>query len=219
MSNRLMIIALFVCCVSCVAFTQDLQMQVPPPPGAVVGQDYSLPVTVTGGIMPYTWTLVSGQLPPGLRIQQHKGAIVGTPATTGTYHFTVAVADSSIPQQQLQHDFNIQVIEGLALEWKDAPSAQGNKISGSAVVTNQTGDDFVLTVIVVAVNEIGRATALGYQHFKLSAGTSSPVIPFGSTPGLGTYYVRIDAVAHRPGKKHIFRASKQTSDPIKVTQF
>lgn len=219
MRNRLMIVVVFICCISCLALSQDLQMQVPPPQGAIVGQEYTLPVTVTGGIMPYTWLVVEGQLPPGLRLQQHKGAIVGTPTTAGTYHFTIAVQDSSIPQLQLRREFNIQVIEGLTLEWQDAPAAHGNKISGSAVVTNQTGEEFVLTVIIVAVNQIGRATALGYQHFKLAAGSTSPVIPFGSSPGLGTYYVRIDAVAHRPGKKHIFRASKQTSDTIKLTQF
>ena len=219
MRNRLMIVVVFICCISCLALSQDLQMQVPPPQGAIVGQEYTLPVTVTGGIMPYTWLVVEGQLPPGLRLQQHKGAIVGTPTTAGTYHFTIAVQDSSIPQLQLRREFNIQVIEGLTLEWQDAPAAHGNKISGSAVVTNQTGEEFVLTVIIVAVNQIGRATALGYQHFKLAAGSTSPVIPFGSSPGLGTYYVRIDAVAHRPGKRHIFRASKQTSDTIKLTQF
>lgn len=218
MRNRLMIVALFACCVHCLALTQDLQIQAPPPQGAVVGQEYSLPVTATGGIMPYTWKLVSGDLPPGLRVQEHKGAIVGTPTTTGTYHFTIAVVDSSIPKLQLRREFSIQVIEGLALDWKDIPAAHGNKISGSAIVTNQTGDDFVLTVIVLAVNEIGRATALGYQHFKLTAGSTSPVIPFGSSPGLGTYYVRIDVAAHRPGKKHIFRASKQTSANLKVSQ-
>lgn len=193
-------------------------MQVPPPQGAVVGQSFSLPVTVTGGIMPYTWSLADGKLPPGLRLQPHKGAVVGVPTTTGTYHFTIAVTDSSIPQLQLKREFNIQVIEGLALDWKDAPAVLGNKIGGSAVVTNQTGDDFVVTVIVLAVNEIGRATALGYQHFKLAAGSSSPAIPFGSSPGLGTYYVRIDVAAHRPGKKHIYRASKQTSANLKLSQ-
>ncbi|HEY1730303.1 MAG TPA: Ig domain-containing protein [Terriglobales bacterium] len=218
MRKRWMIALLFVCCISCLACAQDLQMQAPPPQAAVVGQDYSLPLTVTGGIMTYSWKVVSGDLPPGLRLQQHKGAIVGIPTTAGTYHFTIAVADSSIPQQQLRHDFNIQVIEGLSLEWKDAPAIHGNKISGSTVITNQTGEDFVLTVVVVAVNEIGRATALGYQHFKLAGGATSPVIPFGSSPGLGTYYVRIDATAHRPGKKHIFRASKQTPTDLKLSQ-
>jgi hypothetical protein len=151
-------------------------------------------------------------------VQQHKGAIVGTPTATGTYSFTVAVLDSSIPQLQLKRDLTIQVIEGLTVEWQDAPAVHGNKVSGSAVVWNHTGDEFVLTVVVVAVNQHGRATALGYQHFKLAAGSSSPVIPFGSSPGMGTYYVRIDAVAHRTGKKHIFRASKQTQPDLKLSQ-
>jgi hypothetical protein len=33
---------------------------------------------------------------------------------------------------------------------------------GSVVVSNHTSHDFTLTVIVTAVNQIGRATALGY---------------------------------------------------------
>lgn len=218
MRNRPILVVAFVLCVACMAFGQDLHMQVPPPQGAIVGQDFTMPLTVTGGIMSYTWQLVSGDLPPGLRVQQHKGAIVGTPTTTGTYHFTIAVTDSSIPQQQLKRDLTIQVIEGITVDWQDAPAVHGNKLSGSALITNHTGDEFVLTVIVVAVNQNGRATALGYQHFKIPGGSSSPVIPFGSSPGMGTYYVRIDAVAHRTGKKHIFRASKQTPADLKLTQ-
>src|SRR5579862_8133545 len=157
MRNRLITTGFLFCFVACFAVAQDLQMQVPPPQGAVVGQQYAMPVTVTGGIMPYTWQLAGGQLPPGLRLQPHKGGIVGTPTTAGNYQFTVAVVDSSIPRLQLQRDFNIQVIDGLTVDWKDAPSAQGNKIAGSAIVTNRTGEEFVLTVVVVAVNEIGRA--------------------------------------------------------------
>jgi Putative Ig domain len=218
MRNRLPFIALFVCLTACLAFGQDLQMQVPPPQGAIVGQAYTLPLTVTGGITPYTWSVASGDLPPGLRVQPHKGNIVGTPTTAGTYHFTVSIKDSSIPQLELHRDFTIQVIEGITVNWQDVPAVHGNKVSGSAVVSNQTGEEFVLTVIVVAVNQIGRATALGYQHFKVPAGSTSPVIPFGSSPGMGTYYVRLDAVAHRAGKKHIFRASKQTSADLKVSE-
>src|ERR1700761_7313976 len=121
MRNRVIFIAAFILCVACIAFGQDLQMQVPPPAGAFVGQDYTLPLTVTGGIMPYTWQVVSGDLPPGLRVQSHKGAIVGMPTTPGTYHFTVAIVDSSIPQLQLKRDLTIQVIEGLTVDWQGAP--------------------------------------------------------------------------------------------------
>ncbi len=211
-------ILVVLCFAGCLAFGQDLRMQVPPPQGAFVGQAYTLPLTVTGGITPYTWSVVAGELPAGLRVQPHKGNVTGTPTTPGTYHFTVSVRDSSIPQLELRRDFNIQVIEGITIQWQDAPAVHGNKVSGSAVVSNQTGEEFVLTVVVVAVNQIGRATALGYQHFKIPAGSSSPVIPFGSTPGMGTYYVRVDAVAHRSGKKHVFRTSKETSADLVISQ-
>jgi hypothetical protein len=119
---------------------------------------------------------------------------------------------------QLQRELTINIIEGLSVDWQDAPKVHGNRISGSVVVTNQTGHDFDLTVIVVAVNQIGRATALGYQHFTLPAGSTSQLIPFESSPGQGRYYVRVDAAAHRPGKKRVYRASKQTPDSIKVQQ-
>ncbi len=62
----------------------------------------------------------------------------------------------------------ITVIAGLSIDWKEHPKVQGNTLSGSVVVTNHTGQDFDLTVVVVGVNSIGRATTLGYQHFMLS---------------------------------------------------
>ena len=115
-------------------------------------------------------------------------------------------------------DLTIHVIEGLSINWNDPPKVQGNAIQGSAAVTNQTPNELDVTVVIVAVNEIGRATALGYQHFTLPANATSPVIQFGSSPGNGTYYVRADAVAHRPGKHSIYRVNKQ-ADGIKLTQF
>ncbi len=193
-------------------------MQAVPPQGAIVGQEYTLPLTVTGGTTPYTWHVI-GDLPPGLRLQAHAGKITGVPTTPGVYQFNAVVVDSSVPQMQIRHEYSIHVIEGLTVEWQQPPKVHGNNISGSTLISNQTGNDFDLTVIIVAVNEYGRATALGYQHFNLAAGATSEAIPFGSIPGMGTYYVRVDAVAHRPGKKHIYRASLQTTDQIKVTQF
>ncbi len=110
------------------------------------------------------------------------------------------------------------MVAGLTIDWKQHPSVQGNTLSGSVVVTNQTGQDLDLTVIVIAVNEIGRATTLGYQHFTLTADQSGLVVPFGSSPGLGTYVVHADAIAHHPGSHHIYRARKQTSQPLPINQ-
>jgi hypothetical protein len=197
----------------------SLAIVAPPPQTVAAGENFNLPLVAQGGFPPYTWSRIQGNLPPGLKLQPHKGVISGVPTTPGEYHFTLAVTDSNIPHQQVQRDFTIVVIAGLTIDWKQPPRVQGNTISGSAVVYNQSGHALDITVIIVAVNNIGRATALGYQHFNLAAQTESPVIPFGSSPGLGTYTVRVDAAAHRKSGHHIFRASKQTPSTLEVTQF
>ena len=219
MRNRLLTVVLLLCPAWAFMVAQDLRMDVPATQGAIVGQQFVLPLTTTGGTQPFTWQLDSGDLPPGLKLQHHQGRIVGTPTEPGTYHFTVAVQDSSIPQLQLKREIDLRVIAGLTVEWKDSPQVQGSKIAGSAVVSNHTPDDFDLTFVVVAVNQYGRATALGYQHFTVNGNAASQVIPFASTPGIGSYYVRADAVAHHPGKKRVFRASLQTPPAIKVASF
>ncbi len=49
---------------------------------------------VDGGVPDYTWSLVSGQLPPGLELSESPGRITGTPTEAGTFTFTVRVTDS-----------------------------------------------------------------------------------------------------------------------------
>jgi len=218
MLSRLIAAAVFCSFASGLAVGQALHIDALPAQTAILGQSFLLPLHVTGGTQPYSWQLVSGELPPGCKLNSHGGRIIGVPTTPGDYRFTVAVVDSSVPQLQAQSELTVHVIAGLAIDWKAPPKVQGNSISGSVVVYNQTSNDFDLTVVVVAVNEIGRATTLGYQHFKLPAQATSPIIPFASSPGLGTYSVRADAAAHRPGHHHSYRASKQT-EPLKVSQF
>jgi putative Ig domain-containing protein/matrixin len=62
----------------------------------ITGQKYNATLTATGGTAPYRWSLVGGQLPPGLDMSG-SGAISGTPASTGTYAFAVQVSDTSLP--------------------------------------------------------------------------------------------------------------------------
>ena len=47
-----------------------------------------------GGVPGYTWSLRSGQLPPGLSLSASPGRITGTPTTRGTFSFLVRVTDS-----------------------------------------------------------------------------------------------------------------------------
>ncbi len=195
-----------------------LVIAAPPLASAIAGRSFNLPLVATGGAAPYSWHLVDGQLPPGLKLHPRPGMISGVPATAGEYRFTVAVADSSAPPLQVQRVMTISVIAGLTIEWKRYPNVQGTTLSGSVVVTNEAGQDLDLTVVVVAVNSIGRATTLGYQHITLAAEQPGTVVPFSTSPGLGTYVVHADAVAHHPGSHHIYRARQQTLQPLPINQ-
>ena len=67
----------------------------PAPPGGEVNVLYSDLLTVTGGTSPYTWSVSSGTLPPGLTLGASTGLLSGTPTTAGSYSFTVKVTDNS----------------------------------------------------------------------------------------------------------------------------
>jgi Putative Ig domain len=172
-------------------------------------------IGVTGGTLPLTWKLSGGKLPPGLRLSAARGVIAGTPTVPGSYAFEVTVTDSGVPGMQVLRDFRIVVTGALGIDWKQLPAVHGQMLDGSVVVSNFTRQDFTLTVIVMAVNAIGRATALGYQEFTLGSGAQQ-LIPFGSSPGPGTYVVHADAVAEVASTNAIYRARKQTANALVI---
>jgi len=63
-------------------------------PPVKVGTVYSQTLAATGGHPPYTWSLRTGALATGLSLSS-LGTISGTPANSGTFPFTVQVADST----------------------------------------------------------------------------------------------------------------------------
>jgi len=63
-------------------------------PLGAVGTFYSQSLSATGGTPPYSWSLVSGALPPGLSLSK-SGQISGTPTSAGTLSFALKVADSA----------------------------------------------------------------------------------------------------------------------------
>nr|MBZ4194465.1 Ig domain-containing protein [Candidatus Contendobacter sp.] len=57
-----------------------------------VGQPYSAVFLADGGVPPYVWSLLSGQLPPGLNLNPN-GSVSGTPTLDGAFSFVVQVTD------------------------------------------------------------------------------------------------------------------------------
>jgi hypothetical protein len=67
-------------------------------PGGRVGTSYLTTLAATGGIPPYTWSVVGGTLPAGLSLNASSGAISGTPsAQVSNTSLTFHVADSDKP--------------------------------------------------------------------------------------------------------------------------
>jgi hypothetical protein len=65
-------------------------------PSGIVGRPYDWGVAARNGLPPFTWSIRSGSLPPGLTLDS-TGLIHGTPTAAGTYDFALLVSDSFDP--------------------------------------------------------------------------------------------------------------------------
>ncbi len=64
-------------------------------PNGTAGSPYSQTIAASGGLSPYTFTVTSGSLPPGLTLAPSSGQISGTPSATGPFNFTVTAKDAN----------------------------------------------------------------------------------------------------------------------------
>ncbi len=71
-------------------------LPVPKPIAGTVGTVLDVPLPASGGSGPYTWTVASGALPPGVNLTQD-GVIAGVPTAAGSRTVTVRATDSAIP--------------------------------------------------------------------------------------------------------------------------
>ena len=70
----------------------------PDPTRATVGTPYETVIAPFSGVAPYTWSVKSGVLAPGLSLNPSTGSISGTPTTEGKFTVVIEVADSKLPK-------------------------------------------------------------------------------------------------------------------------
>lgn len=221
MNSKLILrIALLVCvCGVGAAQTQlaPLAMVEESLPAMNVGEEFHTLLHAKGGIPPYVWSIADGELPEGVTLTRD-GLLSGRPGKAGTSALTLKVEDSGHPAHSISKELQAVVTAALLLEWDEAPKVHDNRIDGSVKVSNGSKDDFDLTVVIVAVGENGRATAIGYEHFPLKAGATDVKIPFGNTPGYGGYVVHADAIAEVSARNVILRQRLQTAGALQIVQ-
>jgi hypothetical protein len=129
--------------------TNSLAITPPTLPAAFAGTSYSQTLTANGGSSPYTWSVATGTLPPGLTLSS-AGVISGTPTTAGTSSFTIQVSDSSSQNLTATQSYTLQVSLPTAL-------AAGQTItltSGESILV-PSGTTVTLNSNVVTVNGDG----------------------------------------------------------------
>jgi hypothetical protein len=72
---------------------------------------YSVTLTASGGGASRTWSVTSGQLPPGLTLSSD-GRLSGTPTTAGTYTFTATVTDGTTSSSK---SLTLTIIPGITV--------------------------------------------------------------------------------------------------------
>jgi hypothetical protein len=183
---------------------------------ASIWEPYSFRLQASGGTEPYHWRVVGGSSPPGFKMTD-AGEISGSTDDQIRSEFSVLVTDSSQPPNQARKTFVLSTYVPLAADWRNRPKVNGQRIDGSIKVSNHSGRDFDLTFIVLAINDIHRATAIGYQHFSLKRDTREMGLPFGDTLPPGKYAVNVDVVGEEPISNRIFRA-RLVSGKEQITQ-
>src|SRR3989442_1569637 len=88
-------------------------------PSGTVGVAYSATLSGAGGTPPYTWSLTTGSLPPGLALST-SGTISGMPTSVGSYTFTIQAADSV--GQKASQAFTVSIVPALSITTTSLPS-------------------------------------------------------------------------------------------------
>ena len=100
--------------------TEDFEIRIIDPltittdsfPVGEVGVPYTVTLMASGGMPPYTWSILKGSsFPAGLALEMD--VITGTPSQAGTYSFTLEVTDSEGLMDS--RTFEILIIEGLTI--------------------------------------------------------------------------------------------------------
>lgn len=78
-------------------------------PAGTVRRAYSANLEALGGVSPYTWSVTSGGLPPGLALNGGDGTISGTPSKVGSWTFSVTVSDRASPTATAIKSFTVKI--------------------------------------------------------------------------------------------------------------
>ncbi len=117
-------------------------------PPAVKDERYSLTLRARGGVVPYTWRLLAGQLPEGLEFDRDRGIISGIPVRWETAEFTVRVADreGNAAVREFQLAMGVAEYGGLRIVTGSLPHASRGEVYAVRLEADAGEEPYVWTV-------------------------------------------------------------------------
>ncbi|RDZ28228.1 putative Ig domain-containing protein [Lysobacter silvisoli] len=135
-------------------------------PGGVVGVAYSQSLSSSGGIAPYTYSIVSGTLPVGIAFSS-AGAISGTPVTAGSYTFVVRSTDDA--GYNSTQSYTIVIADAVPVAVNDSATTPSQQAVTIPVTANDSG--VITSVAVASAPAHGTATVSGLNVVYTPTGT------------------------------------------------
>jgi|GEM_PF-2288351 len=131
-------------------------------PHAHAGMPYLAGLTATGGTAPYTWTLISGNLPAGISLC-NTGTLCGTATMLGTAHFTVGVRDADYTVATHTFDLPVSLLPATQtnlIAWYafDDPTDLGCDTSGNGHHATDCGAQYAAQGVVAGCAYFDGAT-------------------------------------------------------------
>ncbi|MCM2474840.1 tandem-95 repeat protein [Rhizobium sp. CG5] len=159
-----------------------------------VGVAYSQTLSASNGTAPYSYSLYSGTLPPGLTLSS-AGILSGTPTTQGTYSFVLGVTDQYGAWGAPAYTAAIAIAAPVA----DDVSATVDANSGDNSITLDLSGGTASSVAVASAPSHGTATASGtaitYTPTSGYSGTDSFTYTASNASGDSTATVSITVTA------------------------
>ncbi|WP_455430086.1 putative Ig domain-containing protein [Noviluteimonas caseinilytica] len=104
-------------------------------PAATNGTPYNQTLTTSGGTAPYTYSVSSGSLPTGVTLSS-TGDLTGTPATAGTYTFTVSVIDANGDFGSQTYSVTVAGANALTISPATLPAATNGSAYNETLTTS-----------------------------------------------------------------------------------
>jgi Putative Ig domain len=162
-------------------------------PSGNLNTDYSTSFLASGGIAPYTFSFISGTLPPGLSLSSDFATLSGTPTELGIYNFTMGVTDSSTPLQTAYQQYTFLVMDLISLSSLTVDQSQfvsqlqsllSVSSTWSTGLTTQTSQTLIELISAIGTYVTSRIVRVKEDAFPSTAQSDSSIRAIANMQGL-----------------------------------